>query len=146
MKIERFVMFSTEGLENWEKEIIEAFPLLYKEPNETAVEWFCKEKEIPLEWFDKENPPEEFCNLRFGFEFGPEWKEVAWEFSQILSDAIKYLREKFHYHPEECFCRALIFKEKFDCLCWQGDYIVPSVFYPFFNATINNLSLKKKNT
>ena len=53
----------TNNLKDWEKEIVEKCPFIYKEPNIELQQWYKGEK------FEELTKDPNFTNLRYGFEF-----------------------------------------------------------------------------
>ena len=99
--------FNTE-LEPWEKEIVDKYPLIYREPNPEMTLW-TKDLTSSLN----------FSNLRYGFEFQSGWAGLVDEFSGVAQKLVTHLRES-GTQPDAYIC-ACIFKEKIGRLTWQGD-------------------------
>jgi len=97
-------------LPEWQKKIIRKYPLLYLEPSPKNLnDCECQAEQLP----------EDFCNLRYGFECEAGWAQLLDELSDTGTALIKALRA-FGF---QCDARifAFIVKEKFGVLCWQGD-------------------------
>jgi hypothetical protein len=121
--------FSTENLEAWEMALIEKYPLLYKEQDGDNLCWA------------KDVSPENYCNLRYGFEFEERWAGLADEFSAKASDLVRKARET----EPSSFIHGCIFKEKFNSLRWQGNAFLPSELEESYRALIDTMEAQSQS-
>lgn len=112
--------FSKKALPKWQIAIIEKYPLLYLE----------RDTDIPY-------ADEEPCNLRYGFEFGEGWAELADVFSATASDLITQLRQ--HSVQPDAFIHAFIFKEKMGMLIWQGYHNLSKPFSTLLSSYAHSI-------
>lgn len=123
--------FDDSTLPKWQLELINKYPLIYRERNSNFNGYF-------------KGKDENYCNLRFGFEFDEGWAGIVDGFSLQASELVKKLR-KFGYKKDKCFVHSVIFKEKYATLRFQGDVILPDPFYDLFMAYVDQLEEKSKN-
>jgi len=121
----------------WEKEIINKYPLIYKEPNENLRDWYNEEK------YKKLITDPNFCNLRYGFEFHKGWANLVDKFSNIAQSLVLHLRQEVQ---PNAYIKACIFKEKFGTLCWQGDNNLISPFSELFRAYVAQIEKESQIT
>jgi len=116
--------FSLNDLEDWELEIIHKFPHIYLDLSPCVIAAYEGYK-LP------DNP----CNLRCGFEFNKGWKNIAIEFSEVITEFINELHKN---KQEDAWVKSFIYKEKFGKLTWQGDDNLISEFHKKSYWTIIN--------
>lgn len=91
------------------EEVVHRWPSIYLEPNSIVKNLIdggvAEQKDL--------------CNLRYGFEFPRHWIILADKFGQFASALVEELRES-GVQPD-AFIKAVIFKEKWNLLCWQGE-------------------------
>ena len=112
-KLLEFINMKQFDIENVDPEmmdVVQEFPKIFLEPSEEVLDWFEKYPEgMPTR--------ENLVNLRYGFEFGNGWKEIARGFCkemQDLADKAEANGDKFQY-------KGCIMKEKFGEFRPQGD-------------------------
>lgn len=113
-------------LPDWQQEIVDKYPKIYKEPNPELACYYKPEGVAEL----VSDP--NFSNLRYGFEFGPGWKDLAVELSEVASGIIETLGEPY-------YIKSFIFKEKFERLEWQGDDNLPAPLKMLWNLYTEDL-------
>ena len=116
----------TTDLEPWEKEIVDKYPLIYREPSPQLRTWYDEES------FNKLIKDPNFSNLRYGFEFGSGWAKLVDEFSNISQQLVLYLRS--NGIQSDAYIHSCIFKEKFGRLTWQGDNNLIEPFKTLFRS------------
>jgi len=104
-------------LPEWQKQIIRKYPGLYTEPSAEMLKYY--------ERYPEGRPaPDDFTNLRFGFECGPGWAGLLKELSQTAMSLVGVLRS-FGFQCDAAIS-PIIVKEKYGTLRWQGaDNILP---------------------
>lgn len=85
--------FSTTNLKKWEKDLVQSFPFLFKEPSLGAVMEFCSIFGCPPEL------PVDYCNLRHRPCIEEKYKNKLYQIFGDLTDLLWFFREK----PEEEF-------------------------------------------
>lgn len=95
----------SRGSLRWGLDIVDKYPDIYITPNPNILAYY---NGLPL--------PEDFCNLRYGFEFESGWKKLVLALSQSASNLIRLVR----YEQPDAYIRPIVFKEKFGELRWQG--------------------------
>ena len=118
------------SLKDWEKEIVEKYPLIYKEPNIKLKQWYEEES------FEELTKDPNFTNLRYGFEFGQGWSKIVDEFSNTVQQLVLHLRSTVQ---PDAYVHSSIFKEKFGSICWQGDDNLQEPFRTLFRALLRSL-------
>lgn len=109
--------FSLKNLKDWEVTLIEKYPLIYKEGAADGE-----------------------CSLRYGFEFGQGWSELADEFSQVATQLVQHLRSTVQ---PDAFIHSCIYKSKFARMTWQGDdNLIDEPFNSLFSAYIQKIETK----
>ena len=102
-------------LPQWQRTIITRYPSLYLEPPPGSV----KENEQ-----SPGQPPEDRCNLRYGFECEAGWAKLIEELSDTGTALVKALRA--FGLQDDARVWPFIVKEKFGVLTWQGhDNLLP---------------------
>ena len=119
---EEFTKFTLKRLSEKERKLVEAYPLLYLEPDAELEKWY---------------PPQDRCNLRWGFEFEEGWLKIAEDFSRTASDLVDVLRRS-GLQPD-AYIHACIFKEKFGALRWQGNHNLKEPFMTLFEELTRSL-------
>ena len=131
-----YVQFSTKNLKEWELAIVREFPDIYLTPNPRILELYknqnCEQN------LDKEN----FCNLRFGFEFRSGWSKLVREFSKVTVDYVAEIRKIY----PDAYVRSFIFKEKFGSLTWQGSHNLPGAFSDVYWGYVSRLATMSTHT
>jgi len=112
--------FNKEGLEPWEFELVARYPLIFLEGAEPGE-----------------------CNLRYGFEFGYGWKQLAEDFASMASKLVEHLRTTTQ---PDAFVHSFIWKEKFGSLTWQGDDNLVEPFGVLLRAYQSHLEAKSERT
>jgi len=121
--------FSYLDLPAWQKAIIFKYPDIYLTPNPA----------IEPHYIDGNRA---YCNLRYGFEFEEGWKGLAEEFTSIADQLVKALHRS-GIQPT-AYVRALVFKEKFGGLRWQGTHNLIEPFRALYKSHINQLAIKSE--
>jgi hypothetical protein len=78
VKDKRRTDFCSSGLPDWQRKIIEKYPAIYRLPHPNEI---------------KESLPEDYCNLRSGFECGPGWQALIEQISAIADELVTKLKE-----------------------------------------------------
>jgi hypothetical protein len=100
--------FTSDGLPDWQIELIDKYPLIYREYDK-SIEECLRETGEPYS--------QPYCNLRHGFEFLQGWRDLADEFSETTTKLVQCLRAGIQ---KDAYIHSFIFKEKFGTLRWQG--------------------------
>ena len=109
--------FCFTHLPEWEKEIINKYPEIYLEKDEKNLS------------FLRGGFPDDYCNLRYGFEFGQGWAKIVDDFS---AQTVAFLKEVRKLYPD-AYIHSCVFKQKFGQATFQGSYNLPQSFLdPFF--------------
>jgi hypothetical protein len=98
-------------LPEWQRQIITRYPLIYIEPSPERARYYAGYPE---------KCPEDYTNLRCGFECSGGWAKLIEQLSTTATDLVKALRA-FGYQDDAAIS-ACICKEKFGVLRWQGDH------------------------
>ena len=129
------IEFNTE-LKPWEKTIVQKYPLVYLEPNINLRRWYNEEKFLSL------IADPNFSNLRYGFECQSGWADLIDKFSKVAQDLVSHLRNS-GIQPD-AYINAMIFKENYGILCWQGDNNLIEPFKTLFRAY--TIEIEKQST
>lgn len=113
-------------LKPWEKDIVDRYPAIYREPNPRLRDFYEEDKYQEL----IKNP--NFTNLRYGFEFGAGWAGLVDKFSKVAQELVNSLRHS-DLQPD-AYINACIFKSKMGHLEWQGDNNLDEPFKTLFRA------------
>ena len=128
--IEKYKQFTFSNLDDWELELIKKYPSIYLEPNPAITRIYYSDN-MPL--------PDNFCNLRFGFEFGKGWKTIVDDFSKEVVDLINFLKKG---SQPDAYVKSFIFKQKFGTIRWQGDDNLNKIISPVFYKLVDDLQEK----
>lgn len=112
--------FSKEGLEDWEIELIEKYPLVFLEGAEPGG-----------------------VNLRYGFEFHKGWAGLVDEFCTVATQLVERLRAA---GQPDAFIHACIWKEKYGTMRWQGDDNLIEPFGKLFSVFVDYVEYKSTIT
>jgi hypothetical protein len=130
--------FSKIGLEEWELELINKYPLVFTEPDLEAASHYRIDGEHAVGKIDKN-----YCNLRYGFEHGPGWKNLIEEYATTASALITEIRKFYSPDPKVFYIHSFIWKEKFGVLTIQGNISLPDPYatvWRAFESKIENSS------
>ena len=126
----RLSQYSQNDLSDWNKVIIEKYPILYTEYDEhNAQYYYCKQNAGMFDELD-------YCNLRNGFEFSQGWMKLVEAFSSVASDLVLHLRATVQ---PDAYIHASIFKQKFGCLRWQGRDNLKGIFSELFHGYVRHI-------
>ena len=122
--------FSQAGLPDWQLELINQYPLIYLELEESNLPYYLKSGDNKFDVTD-------YCNLRQGFEFKQGWAKLADDFSSVVTDLVIHLRATMQ---PDAYIHASIFKEKFGRLRWQGCTNLTGLFKVLYKAYIDRIA------
>jgi hypothetical protein len=150
--------FCLTGLPKWQTDIIERYPLVYREVDAEAVKWYHMDRRRGLDhekrlkdggegnddaalMDDATAPGADYCNLRYGFEFGQGWAKLAEDLGSTASALVEHLRAVVR---PDAYIHAFIFKEKFGELRWQGRHNLIEPFKSLFDGFTESLEDRSK--
>jgi hypothetical protein len=112
-------------LPSWQREIIARYTSLYRVPSRERARYYAKFPE-------KRPPPEDYCNLRYGFECREGWAKLIEELSKTATSLVRVLRA-FGFQ-DDAEIAPVIMKEKIGTLRWQGDSNLLPPFRDLWNS------------
>jgi hypothetical protein len=117
-------------LPSWQREIIVRYPLIYTVPSRQHLEYYAR--------FPKERPaPDDYCNLRYGFECLEGWAGLIEELSATATSLVQALRA-FGFHGDAQIS-PLIVKEKLGTFRWQGEAILLPPFDRLWQSYLHDI-------
>lgn len=145
--------FCLINLSRWEREIVDKYPFVYLEPGLESIRWynFDRRRAQSARWMDVKPCPEDdvlpsdndFCALRYGFEFDKGWAELADEIGRVANALVVHLRATVQ---PKVYIRSCIFKEKFGELRWQGHDNLDEPFSTLFHVFVANIEERSTRT
>lgn len=98
--------------EQWEWDLVNEFPKFFLEISEEVMNFYnkrCDKNIVKIE---------DLVNLRYGFEFHSNWKNIVRDHLISIEELIKKADDNGH----EISYKGFIMKEKFNTLRDQGDF------------------------
>jgi len=132
--------FNYQNCPQWQIDIINRYPLIYRVPNPKLLDYFSKED------YEKLIADPHFCNLRFGFECGEGWAKLIGEFSNVCFETLHIIERLYpgNFDNRKYYICAFIFKEKFGGIRWQGDSNLPYPFNELFNSHVRAMGNRER--
>jgi hypothetical protein len=113
-------------LPEWQKNLIETYPGIYRSPKSGAN---VVEIKKPL--------AEDYCNLRSGFECGPGWQSLIEQLSSVAEELITKLKDS-GLQPDASIT-AYVIKQKMGALRWQGQHNLCPPFNELWKAYVHQI-------
>jgi hypothetical protein len=137
--------FTTKDLKPWELDLVNKYTLIFKEFDEFN---FSHYKNYHPDCGGDGTVPEDYCNLRYGFEHGPGWKELVEEWANIAQETVVAARAFFPKNEDDkpFYIHSCIVKEKFGRLCFQGYCNLPEQLNTLFKSFEHYVESKSLRT